>query len=345
MSKDLLEWNDFIKKTNNKKHRILTELAIHWVKNKNRALDIGGGALNDSRFLINNGFIVDVIDIENIVLNIANELNNKKLNIKISHIENCDIGIEKYNFVIANYVLPFIKKKDIRHVMDNIFNSLKINGIFSGTFFGKNDFYRKNTKIVFNSRRQVLDLLKEYEILYFSEIEKKHLNNNNELKDYHSFEFIVKKNKPLHRIGVSTLIKNNKNEFLLVNLESFEEKFFTVVGGGQDIGESLMETAYREIFEELNIPRENLTFIRESNTPIIFYFRSPLIKENKRYVGSQKFYFGFEFKGEDSIIKVNPGEVRSYKWVAFKDLKDYLLFDNQLSDTEQKIKELFGDIK
>lgn len=34
-------------------------------------------------------------------------------------------------------------------------------------------------------------------------------------------------------------------------------------------------------------------------------------------------------------------EIRTYKWVVFKDLKDYLLFDNQIEDTTKKLLELF----
>ena len=30
------------------------------------------------------------------------------------------------------------------------------------------------------------------------------------------------------------------------------------------------------------------------------------------------------------------------KWVSVKDFKDYLLFDGQLEDTIEKIKEIFG---
>jgi hypothetical protein len=33
--------------------------------------------------------------------------------------------------------------------------------------------------------------------------------------------------------------------------------------------------------------------------------------------------------------------VRAYKWVSYNDLKEYLLFDNQLEETEEKIIELF----
>jgi len=39
------------------------------------------------------------------------------------------------------------------------------------------------------------------------------------------------------------------------------------------------------------------------------------------------------------------GEIRSHKWVSYDDLKDYLLFDNQLAETAEKILELFPFFK
>ncbi len=57
----------------------------------------------------------------------------------------------------------------------------------------------------------------------------------------------------MYRKGVSALIVNKQDEFLLVNLLSFEERFFAIPGGGIDEGESFEDTAYREIHEELNI--------------------------------------------------------------------------------------------
>lgn len=47
-----------------------------------------------------------------------------------------------------------------------------------------------------------------------------------------------------------------------------------------------------------------------------------------------------ESLGDDEII-LQESEVRAYKWVPFNDLKEYLLFDNQLQETTEKIVELF----
>lgn len=65
-----LDWIDFIIGTKDHPPRDLTKRAFGWVKNKSRALDIGGGALNDTKYLLGKGLRVDVVDVENITLDL-----------------------------------------------------------------------------------------------------------------------------------------------------------------------------------------------------------------------------------------------------------------------------------
>ncbi|MBP9765932.1 MAG: NUDIX domain-containing protein [Candidatus Pacebacteria bacterium] len=149
----------------------------------------------------------------------------------------------------------------------------------------------------------------------------------------------------MYRKGVSSLIINEKQEFLIVNLISFEEKYFAIPGGGSEINETLEETTYREIKEELGIEKESLKFINKSDKALQFKFKEiKLSRDGIEYEGSEKYFFGFKFIGNEDEIKLPEDEVRSYKWVSYYDLKNYLLFDNQLKDTQEKIKEIFFDI-
>ena len=149
----------------------------------------------------------------------------------------------------------------------------------------------------------------------------------------------------MFRKGVSTLIINDKNEFLLVNLESFEDKYFAIPGGGVEKDETLIDAAYRELDEELKIKKKYLQVVGQSNAPVKLKFK--VIKMNRdgiNYDGSERYFFGFQFTGANNEIKPKKGEVRSYKWVSFKQLKNYLLFDNQLQETLEKIKEIFPNL-
>jgi len=152
----------------------------------------------------------------------------------------------------------------------------------------------------------------------------------------------VEEKQKAYRKGVSALILNKNNAVLLVNLESFETKFYAIPGGGVDSGESLEDTVYREIHEELSISKNSLEFIGMGKEPVRLLFKTQkLNRDGVEYDGMERVFFGFRFIGEDSEIVLQPEEVRTYKWVAWLDLKDYLLFDNQLEDTTLKLLEIF----
>lgn len=150
----------------------------------------------------------------------------------------------------------------------------------------------------------------------------------------------------MFRKGVSALIINKKQEFLLVNLVSFEPHFFAVPGGGLEDDESLMEAAYREVEEEVGISKKSLQFIGQCKEPLQFKFKTiKLNRDGKEYEGSARYFFGFQFTGTDDEIKLQESEVRMYKWVSVDTFKSYLLFDNQLEETSEKLLELFPSVK
>ncbi len=150
----------------------------------------------------------------------------------------------------------------------------------------------------------------------------------------------------MFRLGVSALIINNKQQLLVVNLNSFEDRYFAVPGGGVDQGETLEEAVYRELDEELNIKRQDLQPVGQSDTPVRFTFKEIELNYNSQsYTGSERYFFGFRFLGADKEIRPKDGEVRRYKWAPLDQLQNYLLFDNQLEETIEKIRELFPESK
>lgn len=149
----------------------------------------------------------------------------------------------------------------------------------------------------------------------------------------------------MYRNRVAALIINKQNEFLLINLNSFEDWFFAIPGGGIEEGETAEDAVYREIREELGIEKTCLEYIGKSDAPLRYTFKIPRIRDDGRqYEGSDSVFFGFAFVGNDGDIKLQADEVKAYKWVPYADLGKYLLFDNQLGGTDGKIREIFPAI-
>ena len=65
--------------------------------------------------------------------------------------------------------------------------------------------------------------------------------------------------EPLINIGATVIVMNDKNEILL-NLRS-DTNTWGIIGGGMELGESLEETAARELMEEANITAERFELI------------------------------------------------------------------------------------
>lgn len=65
--------------------------------------------------------------------------------------------------------------------------------------------------------------------------------------------------EPLINVGATVIVMNDKNEILL-NLRS-DTNTWGIIGGGMELGESLEETAARELLEESNLTAENFELI------------------------------------------------------------------------------------
>ena len=56
------DWSKYFNNTKNRPPSRLLVKALEYVENKKNAIDIGGGALKDAKYLLEQGFNVTVID-------------------------------------------------------------------------------------------------------------------------------------------------------------------------------------------------------------------------------------------------------------------------------------------
>ena len=159
------------------------------------AVELGCGAGRDTIYLIRNGWNVLAIDRENVKPIIMTKLEEKELK-QFKFLKQIfeDIELEKNNLVVANFSLPFCNKNNFKELWNTINDSILKDGYFVGNFFGENDEWKKTKeKMTFLTKKQVIELFKDFQIIEFDEIEKDNPTALGKMKHWHIFNVIAKK--------------------------------------------------------------------------------------------------------------------------------------------------------
>ncbi len=130
----------------------------------------------------------------------------------------------------------------------------------------------------------------------------------------------------LPQVGVGVVVLNKQNDVLLIRRGQEPNKgLWTIPGGRQEAGETLAETAHREILEETGITITNLTLVdvvdlirRDSHGNLTRHYT--LIDYGARYVA------GTPLPG---------GDADALKWVPAEEISDHV----EWSETIRIVKE------
>lgn len=154
------------------------------------ALDLGAGALNDTRYLLERGYDVDAVDSNPSILELGRGLNTNA-HIFISTFDTFHFPVEKYDLVNAQYALPFNSPKTFDAMFARLVKSLKSGGIFVGQFFGTEDSWSDDEKMTFHTKEQVKTLFKRFSISHIEEIKKEGKTALGREKFWHVFNVIA----------------------------------------------------------------------------------------------------------------------------------------------------------
>lgn len=189
----MFNWTGYINTTKNKLPRQLLVRALEYTKNREVALDLGAGALNESKYLLKSGF-KKVIAVDNEEdSDLISEINHRAFSFENTTIEDYSFLNDYCDLINAQFVLPFVKKEKMDVVMRDIKNSLKKEGIFVGQFFGIKDSWNSLADVYVYTEEKVKNLLSGLDIIYFQEEEKDGRTAMDEEKHWHIFHFIAKK--------------------------------------------------------------------------------------------------------------------------------------------------------
>jgi len=117
--------------------------------------------------------------------------------------------------------------------------------------------------------------------------------------------------KPRPRIGVGILIQNNKGEVLLgLRQGAHGEGEWSFPGGHLEFGETIFETAKREVKEEVDLDISEFELISVADE--MRYIKT----DNKHYlnIGIKAVYKG----GEPKLME--PDKCKEWRWVSLDEL-------------------------
>ena len=189
----MFNWKGYINTTKNKPPRQLLVRALKNIKNTETALDLGAGALNDSKYLLKQGFkrVIAVDSEEN--LELSNNIDKEYFTFEKIAIEDYNFSQNKFDLINAQFVLPFIKREKIVEVINSIKKSLKNDGIFLGQFFGIKDGWSNKSGVCVYTKKEIEEFLVNLDIVYFQEEERDRQTAMDGEKHWHIFHFIAKK--------------------------------------------------------------------------------------------------------------------------------------------------------
>jgi tellurite methyltransferase len=188
-------WADYVKKTKNRPVRPLLVESMAYVKKKDEALDLGAGALNESRYLLERGFRhVTAMDQKLLAEEIAKFLPKDKLTYVQATFDNFDFPQNRFDMVNAQYSLQFHSPEGFDVLFEKIKCSLLSSGIFVGQLFGVRDGWKdSDMEINLHNKKEIEEMLSPMEVIKLLEVEKDDRSvTRSAIKHWHYFDIIAR---------------------------------------------------------------------------------------------------------------------------------------------------------
>lgn len=187
-------WLDYYNKVAGRKPDSILKFAVKNHLNRNDiAYDMGCGAGDDTKYLLDKGFKVVAVDKEPSAIEFIKSIIKKNENLTLKNTSFEKITIEPCNLIFGRASFPFCNPKYFNKFWNKMSVSLKKDGILVGTLLGDKDTWSTSNDLTFISHDNWVKLLKNFEILYFDEQEFDDVTALGSKKHWHIYYFILRK--------------------------------------------------------------------------------------------------------------------------------------------------------
>lgn len=187
-------WKLYYERTTNKPARDTLSKALDFFQQEDKqggkAFDLGSGAGNDVRHLLEAGWHVFAIDNEEEAKRCFENRFSSAANASFQLASFEDITWENVDLIHAGFALPFCPHKYFSSVLENIKTHINKGGRFAGNFFGPEHTWQD---LYLLSKAAVEELFEDFEVEWIEETKTTRLSTLEEEIFHHNISIIAKK--------------------------------------------------------------------------------------------------------------------------------------------------------